>query len=81
MPNLGAPELIILLLVVLMVFGVGRLPEVGKALGQGLREFRHAARREPDPPSEAALCSNCRAELRATDRFCPSCGRAATDNA
>ena len=40
MPNLGAPELIIILLVALMVFGPRKLPELGKSLGHGLREFR-----------------------------------------
>jgi sec-independent protein translocase protein TatA len=38
--NIGAPELIILLVLVLIVFGVGRLPEVGGAIGKSIREFR-----------------------------------------
>ena len=40
MPNLGAPELIIIVLVALVVFGPRKLPELGKSLGHGLREFR-----------------------------------------
>ncbi len=40
--GIGAPELIIVLLIVLVVFGVGRLPEVGGGLGKGIREFRRA---------------------------------------
>ncbi len=42
MPNLGPMELIIILAIVLIVFGVGRLPEMGKALGKGMREFNKA---------------------------------------
>ncbi len=42
MPNLGPMELIIILVIVLLIFGVGRLPEVGKSLGKGMREFRKA---------------------------------------
>lgn len=38
--GLGAPELIILLVIFLIIFGVGRLPQVGSALGRGIREFR-----------------------------------------
>lgn len=38
--GLGAPELIIILVVVMLVFGVGKLPEVGGALGRGIREFK-----------------------------------------
>jgi sec-independent protein translocase protein TatA len=41
--NLGAPELIILLVLALIIFGPGKLPEVGQALGRTVREFRHAS--------------------------------------
>lgn len=40
--NIGIPELILILIVVLLVFGPGKLPEVGKAMGKGLSEFRRA---------------------------------------
>jgi len=39
-PGFGWPEALIILSVVLIVFGVGKLPQVGGALGKGLREFR-----------------------------------------
>lgn len=44
--NLGGPELIILLVIILVVFGAGKLPEVGTALGKGIKEFR-SAQNEP----------------------------------
>jgi sec-independent protein translocase protein TatA len=40
MPHLGVPELLIILVIFILVFGVGKLPQIGKALGQGIREFR-----------------------------------------
>jgi sec-independent protein translocase protein TatA len=40
MPNIGAPEIILLLLVALLLFGAKRLPEIGKSLGTGMREFK-----------------------------------------
>ena len=40
MPTIGATEGIIILVVILIVFGVGKLPQVGGALGKGIREFR-----------------------------------------
>ena len=40
MPQLGVPELLIILVIIVLVFGVGKLPQIGKALGQGIREFR-----------------------------------------
>jgi sec-independent protein translocase protein TatA len=51
--GLGAPELLIILVVVLVIFGAGRLAEVGGALGKGIREFRSAAREDLDDEPEA----------------------------
>ena len=42
MLNLGMPELILILVIALVVFGPGKLPEVGKAVGKGIQEFRRA---------------------------------------
>ena len=44
MPHLGVPELLIILVIIILVFGVGKLPQIGKALGQGIREFRENAK-------------------------------------
>lgn len=40
--NMGMTELILILVIALVVFGPGKLPEVGKAMGRGLQEFRRA---------------------------------------
>ena len=53
MPALGAPELIIILVIIILIFGVGKLPEVGQALGKGIREFRGAAEAGDDTKDEA----------------------------
>lgn len=42
--NLGGWEWAILLVIVLIVFGVGRLPEIGGAIGKSIREFREASK-------------------------------------
>ncbi len=42
LPHLGPFELIIILVIIIIIFGVGRLPEVGGAIGKGIREFRKA---------------------------------------
>jgi len=39
-PHIGGWELILILVVILIVFGVGKLPQVGEALGKGMRAFR-----------------------------------------
>ncbi len=43
MPSLGPGELILVLLIVIIIFGAGKLGEVGGALGRGIREFRKAS--------------------------------------
>ncbi len=40
MPRIGPTELIIVLVIILIIFGAGRLPEIGSALGKGIKEFR-----------------------------------------
>jgi sec-independent protein translocase protein TatA len=41
--NIGPGELIIILVIALVIFGPGKLPEIGQAVGKGIREFRRAA--------------------------------------
>ena len=38
--GIGAPELIVILIIALVVFGPGKLPEIGSALGKGIRDFK-----------------------------------------
>lgn len=52
MPQLGPFELIIILVIVLAIFGAGRLGELGGALGRGIREFRKQVR--DDQPQDAS---------------------------
>jgi sec-independent protein translocase protein TatA len=47
--NLGAPELIIILIVVLLVFGVGRLSRIGGEMGSAIREFRRGLQGDEPP--------------------------------
>ena len=42
MPHFGPLEIGLVLIVMMMIFGVGKLPQVGKHLGQGIKEFRKA---------------------------------------
>ncbi len=60
--NLGAPELLLIFLVVLLLFGGSKLPELARGLGKAIRSFREEAEgikreiekaAEPSPPSPA----------------------------
>jgi sec-independent protein translocase protein TatA len=65
MPNIGPVEIVIVLVIVLMIFGPKRLPELGRSMGKGMREFKdsvtgkdeeehkpelQAAQAQPAPP-------------------------------
>jgi len=45
--GLGFPELLIILVIILVIFGAGKLPQVGEALGKGLNKFRTAMDDKP----------------------------------
>jgi sec-independent protein translocase protein TatA len=51
-PNIGPGELILILAVILVVFGPGKLPEIGAAVGRSFREFRKATSEAVDPGEE-----------------------------
>src|SRR3981081_346966 len=77
MPSLGPWELIVILVIVVVIFGAGRLSEVGGALGKGIREFRKATTDEhtppaapvaPPPPAASPMLPSLAAENK-----CPSC--------
>ena len=42
MPNIGWPELLLIVFVILLLFGAGRLPEIAKQLGKAMSEFKKA---------------------------------------
>lgn len=52
MPNLGPTELIIILVIVIIIFGAGKLPEIGGALGKGLKEFKTATKEVEEATKE-----------------------------
>ena len=45
--GIGMPELFIILVIILIIFGAGKLPDIGNALGRGIRNFKKASK-EPD---------------------------------
>jgi sec-independent protein translocase protein TatA len=51
--GLGATELIVILVVALLIFGPGKLPEIGGALGKGIRDFRKAIEHKGESDANA----------------------------
>ena len=62
--GIGMPELIIVLIIILIIFGAGKLPEIGSGIGKGIRNFKKATKEPPEeitPPNDNNDNSNDRA--------------------
>jgi len=85
--GLQPTHLILILVVALLIFGPSRLPEIGRAFGQTLREFQNSTkevtrsieegiRTETNKPEEPVKvsCKNCSKPIPMGAKFCPECG-------
>lgn len=63
MLNLGVPELILILVLALVILGPGKLPEVGRALGKGIKEFRKATTSITNETEEAVKAEKAKTEM------------------
>ena len=55
MPNIGPLEIIVILIIALVVFGPKRLPELGRSMGKGIREFRGSVTGKDDDDDDEDL--------------------------
>ena len=60
--GIGPMELIIVLVIVMIIFGVGKLPEIGGSLGKAIREFRRTQNEKPNELNESTSDSNDKVE-------------------
>ena len=52
--GIGMPELLIILVIILIIFGVGKLPEIGSALGKGIKNFKKSMNENSEISNQAA---------------------------
>ncbi len=52
MPSIGMPELIIILVVLLLLFGANRIPQLARSIGKSVGEFKRGLADQPDPDAK-----------------------------
>jgi len=86
--GLGPFELLLILAIVILIFGVGKMSDIGGAMGKSIREFRKAAKEPDELPSETSAesatadapqatslaCTKCSAQVPSGTKFCAECG-------
>ncbi len=87
--GMGAQELMVILVIVLVLFGGSKLPDLAKSLGKSMKEFKKGISSEPEEehapkpqpaasaspaPVSGRLCGSCKSPLEAAWTHCPSCG-------
>jgi sec-independent protein translocase protein TatA len=96
MPDIGVPELLIIAVIVVLLFGPGKAADLGGSLGKSIREFRRASSGADDPPKDQATArtslesptaditsaadNHNGAATTGTRRFCTECGTAISDS-
>jgi sec-independent protein translocase protein TatA len=85
--GLGIPELLVILVIVVLVFGAGRLPEIGSSLGKAIKGFKEASdKRDAEPKGQAPGaatkdCPQCGRAVTPDATFCPGCGKKLSEGA
>jgi len=81
--GMGMPELLVILVIALLVFGTKRLPEMGSSIGKAIRGFKGSMEgdgREPTTlPATPASCVQCGQPAPLEASFCPHCGHSFED--
>lgn len=80
--TIGTPELIIILIIIVLIFGASKLPQLGGAMGKTIKNFKSEMRdgmaeTPPGAPAATKFCAKCGSEIKDLEAaFCPKCGKA-----
>jgi len=74
--SIGMPEILVIMVIALLVFGVGKLPDAGKSLGRAIKEFKGAVEGRPEEARAAQAATGAGRETQ-----CPACGETSAGEA
>ena len=77
MGRVGLPELLVILVIVIVIFGANRLPQLGAGVGSAIKNFKNAMGSPDEPASASALgtCASCGTVNPPDSGFCRKCGK------
>ena len=52
LPRLGLPELVVILVIVILIFGANKLPQLGKGIGSAIKNFKEGMKDDPSDPAD-----------------------------
>ncbi|MDE3097474.1 MAG: twin-arginine translocase TatA/TatE family subunit [Chloroflexota bacterium] len=85
MPDLGVPELLIIAVIVLLLFGPGKAADIGGSLGRSIKEFRKATREDEEQPGQTQASTlppagqDTQPAANGVARHCIECGAGVAD--
>ena len=77
--GIGAPELLVVFLILLLVFGATRLPKLARSMGQAGKEFKEGMKEGYKEQPIEGPCPFCGVAIPAESKFCPGCARPAAE--
>ncbi len=77
MGRVGLPELMVILVIVIIIFGASRLPKLGAGVGSAIKNFKNAlgSADEPSSSPQIGACASCGTVNAADSDFCRKCGK------
>jgi sec-independent protein translocase protein TatA len=77
MGSLGVPELMVILVIVIIIFGANRLPQLGAGVGSAIKNFKSGLRSadEPKASPQIGACASCGTVNPEDSSFCRKCGK------
>lgn len=79
MGGIGPPELLVVLVIVMLLFGAKRLPQLARSMGQAGKEFKTGLKEGYQEQPVEGPCPFCNVEVPAGAKFCPGCAKSSDE--